>query len=132
MDIVLELMLNLIGILITGLVIYAICYALYLIFEDVFRGKPIKIERKDIEVTIIGKHYRGMYVSPMKVGKSTTMITHPSVYEILVEYNGTEFTINDFDTYQKYKDKVGEAATGVLEVCTYKDGSKTSDFIYLH
>ena len=128
MDMVLELILNLLEVLITGFVLYA----LYLMSKDVFRGKPISVEHKDIEVTIVSKYYRGMYMSPVRAGKSTTMIPHPSVYKINVEYDGVKFTIDDFDTYQKYKDKIGTKATGVLEVCTYKDGSKTNNFIYLH
>lgn len=86
-------------------------------------AKLVNIEHQEVEVTITDEYHRGMYVTPMRVGKVTTMQTHPAVYRITVEYNGIEYTISGSDTYNKYKDKVGEIATGTLEILTYDDGT---------
>lgn len=86
-------------------------------------AKLVNIEYQEVEVTITDEYYRGMYVTPMRVGKVTTMQTHPAVYRITVEYNGIEYTISGSDTYNKYKDKVGEIAIGTLEIRTYVDGT---------
>ena len=72
-----------------------------------------------------------MYITPVRAGKVTLMITHPAVYQITVEYNGVEYTISGSDTYNKYKDKVGQTTMETLEICTYDDGTVKYDIIEL-
>ena len=72
-----------------------------------------------------------MYMTPVFNGKTTTMITHPAVYRITVEYNGVEYTISGSDTYNKYKEKVGKTTIGTLEIRTYDDGTVKYDIIAL-
>ncbi len=86
-------------------------------------AKCIKTETKTVEVKIIDEYHRGVYVTPMRCGKVTTLMTHPAVYEITVEYNGEEYTISGSDTYNKYKDKIGETTNATLEIRTYDDES---------
>lgn len=52
-----------------------------------------------------------------------TMVHRPAAYRITVEYNGTKYTISGRDVYEKYKDKIGENAIGVLEIREYDDGT---------
>lgn len=98
-----------------------------LMFEVLFMlcgcAKCINTETKTVEVNIVDEYHRGMYVTPMKCGKVTTMITHPAVYRITVEYTGEEYTISGSDTYNKYKDKIGKTANAILEIKTYDDES---------
>ena len=85
--------------------------------------KLVSTEYEKVEVTITDEYHRGTYVTPMKVGSVTTMHTHPAVYKIYFEYNGEEHYINNRDTYEKYKDKIGQTAIGTLEIRTYDNGS---------
>ena len=94
-------------------------------------AKVISTETKDVEVEIIDEYHRGMWLQPILTGKVTTMITHPAVYEITVEYNGSEYVISGSDTYEIYKDKIGEISIGVLEIKTYDNGKITEDIIEL-
>lgn len=94
-------------------------------------AKCISTEYENVEVNIVGEYHRGMYVTPLIVGKLITTQTHPAVYQINVEYNGIEYTINGSDTYNKYKDKVGNTVIGTLEIRTYDDGSVRYDIVSL-
>lgn len=86
-------------------------------------AKLVNTETQTVEVTIVDEYHRGSYITPMKVGKVTTMQTHPAINRITVSYNGVEYTINGKDTYDKYCDKIGEIANATLEIRTYDDGT---------
>ena len=58
-------------------------------------------------------------------------ITHQAIYRIIVEYNNIEYVINDEETYDKYKDKIGQSTIGQLVIKTYDDGSITYDILSL-
>ena len=94
-------------------------------------AKLINTEYENVEVNIVDKYHRGMYMTPIRTGKVTTMVTHPAVYRITVEYKGVEYTISGSDTYNKYKGKVGQTATGTLEIRTYDDGTVRYDITEL-
>lgn len=86
-------------------------------------AKCIDTQYSTVDVKIVDEYYRSMYITPIKCGKATTMITHPAVYDITVEYNGTDYVISGSDTYEKYSDKIGEFTTGMLETKSYDDGT---------
>ena len=109
----------------------AIMAIICLIFSLVGCAKLVSTEYENVEVNIVDEYHRGMYVTPIRAGKVTTMVTHPAVYRITVEYNGVEYTISGSDTYNKYKEKVGQTATGTLEIRTYDDGSVRYDITAL-
>lgn len=94
-----------------------------LVFLLVGCAKVVNTEYESVEVNIVDIHHRAMWLQPMKAGKVTTFITHPAVYEITVEYNNVEYTIDDQDIYDRYKDKIGQTAIGTLEIRTYDDGT---------
>lgn len=94
-----------------------------LVFLLVGCAKVVNTEYESVEVNIVDIHHRAMWLQPMKAGKVTTFITHPAVYEITVEYNNVEYTIDDQDAYNRYKDKLGQSTIGTLEIRTYDDGT---------
>ena len=94
-------------------------------------AKCINTEYKSVEVRIVDKFYQGARVIPVSTGKTITIHAIPPVYRITVEYNGVEYTISGSDTYNKYKDMVGQTTTGTLEICTYDDGSVRYDITSL-
>ena len=103
----------------------------FLMFSLVGCAKLINTEYENVEVNIVDEYHRGWYMTPIRVGKVTTTVTHPAVYEITVEYKGIKYTISGSDTYNKYKEKVGQTATGTLEIRTYDDGTVRYDIIKL-
>lgn len=102
-----------------------------LIFSFVGCAKCISAEYNDVEVIIVDKYHRAMWTQPVFTGKVRTFITHPAVWHITVEYNGVEYTINGSNTYNKYKDKVGQTTNGKLEIKTYDDGTVRFNIISL-
>ena len=86
-------------------------------------AKCISTEYENVEVNIVDEYHRNTYITPIRVGKVTTMVTHPAVYRITVEYNGVKYTVSGNDTYNKYKDMVGQTAMATLEIRTYDDGT---------
>lgn len=86
-------------------------------------AKCINTEYTNVEVNVVDEYYRSAYTTPVCTGKVMRLITHPAVYRIYVEYNGVRYTISGSDVHDKYKDKVGQVAIGILRTCTYDDGS---------
>ena len=93
--------------------------------------KCISTEYKDVEVVVVNEYYRGSYITPTHIGKVTTFVTHPAVYEITVEYNGVEYTIDERGTYDKYKNKIGQTTIGKLEIRSYDDDSVKYNIVSL-
>lgn len=92
-------------------------------------AKCISTETKTVQVKVVDEYHRGAYITPMRVGKVTTMITYPAVYRITVEYNGYKYSVSGSDTYNKYKDKIGEYANATLETKVYDDESVKHNII---
>ena len=102
-----------------------------MIFSLTGCAKLVNTECENVEVIIVDKYYREMYMTPVFSGNTLTMITHPAVYRVTVEYNGIEYTIIGSDTYNKYKEKIGQTAIGTLEIRTYDDGTVKYDLTEL-
>lgn len=111
--------------------ILALLLVAVLIFSLVGCAKCISTEYENVEVTVVDKYHRGVWLQPMRVGKVTTMITHPAVWYITVEYNDVEYTVSGSDTYNKYKDKIGQTTIGELEIRTYDNGTVKYDIVSL-
>lgn len=85
--------------------------------------KCINTSYKNVKVKIADEYYRKAYYFPVFTGKVMIMVRRPAAYRITIEYNGTKYTISDHDVYEKYKDKIGENAIGVLEIREYDNGT---------
>ena len=111
--------------------IFALLLLVVLIFSFVGCAKCINTEYKSVEVVIVDKYHRGMWMQPIRAGKVTTYITHPAVWRITVEYNSVKYYVNGNDTYNKYKDKMGQSTIGELEIKTYDDGTVKYNIVSL-
>lgn len=94
-------------------------------------AKVVSTETTEVEVCIVDEYHRGMYITPIRAGKTTIMQNHPAIYRITVEYNGVEYDINGSDTYNKYNDMVGQNTIAVLEISTYDNGEIKEKIIEL-
>ena len=86
-------------------------------------AKCISVTYEEVEVTVVNKYHRDMWLQPIRINNHTSFITHPEVWEITIDYNGVEYVINGSDTYNKYEDKIGQIVVGKLEIRTYEDGN---------
>lgn len=86
-------------------------------------AKVISTEYKEVDVKITDIYYRAAYVTPLRAGKVTTLITHPAIYRIYVEYEGVEYTLSGSSIYNKYKNKIGQTVKGKLKIDTYDDNT---------
>lgn len=91
--------------------------------------KCLNTEYKEVEVLIIDEYHSHMWIQPIKVGKTTSYIIHHANWDITVQYNEKEYTIDNEDIYNQFKDKLGQKAIGVLEIKTYDDGSLRKNII---
>jgi hypothetical protein len=94
-------------------------------------AKLVSTEYENVEVNVVDIHHSAMWLQPIRAGKVTTFVTHPAEYEVIVEYNGVSYTIDDEDTYNRYKDKIGQTTVGTLEIHTYDDGTVKHDITEL-
>lgn len=93
--------------------------------------KLVSTTNYTVQVKVVDEYHRARYITPVFNGKTTTMITHPAVYQITVEYEDVDYTISDYEIYNKYSNQIGEYATGILEVRKYDDGSEVHNIIDL-
>ena len=91
----------------------------------------ISTECKKVEVVVVDEYYRGPYTTFAYTGKTMIPVIHAATYKITVQYNGVEYAVGGKDTYNKYKDKVGQTTIGTLEIKTYDDGTVEYDIVSL-
>ena len=94
-------------------------------------AKLVNTEYENVEVNVVDTHHSAMWLQPIIVGKATTLVTHPAEYKVTVEYNGTHYIIDDENTYNRYRDKIGQTTTGTLEIRTYDNNKVKYNIIEL-
>lgn len=94
-------------------------------------SRVISTEYKDVEVKIVDCYHRNSYITFVCCGKSIVPIRHSEVNKVIVSYDDNKYVIKGKEVYYKYKDKIGETVTGVLEIKNYEDGTKRFDIISL-
>lgn len=94
-------------------------------------AKLVSTEYETVQVEIVDQYHRGSYMTPCRVGKVTTFITHPAVYRITVAYNGVEYSISGHDTWEQYRYMVGMTVPATIETRVYDDGTVKYDIVAL-
>lgn len=96
-------------------------------------AKLVSTEYENVEVKITDVYYKQSYTTTTynPALKMPMVQSYPAVYRVTIEYNGVEYTISGSDTYNKYKEKVGQTAIGTLEIRTYDDGTVKYDITEL-
>ena len=61
--------------------------------------------------------------------KSMTTIRHPERNQVSIRYNGEVFTLDNKNTYEYCKDKIGQSVPCILEVKEYNDGSLKQEIV---
>lgn len=94
-------------------------------------ARCIDKKQVNVQVKIVEEYHRKAYTTLIPRGKSMAVINHPKIHRITVEYDGDEYSIDDAETYKKYKKSVGKMATAILETKIYDDGTEKRDVIKL-
>ena len=82
----------------------------------------ISTETQEVDAIVIDVYYKGMWMQPVSIGKTTTWITHPAQYKVTFAYENITLTVNDKELYDYYKDKIGTTAKCDLIIKYYDDG----------
>lgn len=114
--------------------IYAIALVVMLVFAMLCPilfltgcAKLVNTEYEIVNATIVDEYHRSGYSTPIRVGKVTSMQYHPPVYKIYVTYDSVQYGVSGHNTWNQYKDMIGETVTATLEIRTYDDGSVKLD-----
>ena len=94
-------------------------------------AKLISTEYETVEVKIVDKYHRSAIVQPIMVRKVVTLRTIPAVYRIIVEYNGVQYTVSGSETYNCYKDRIGETVNATMETRLYDDDTSRQNIVSL-
>lgn len=81
----------------------------------------VSTEKREAEVVIVSSYHRMMLVKPVM----------PAVNSITVEYGGRRYTIDDYATYNKYSNKIGETVTATFNVYKYDNGTEVMRLVSL-
>lgn len=100
-----------------GLVVIMICLCF------VGCAKCIGTETSKEQVEIVDTYHKGAWIQPINAGKVSTFIHHPAVYQVIVFYNDVEYKVNGKETYDKYKNRLGETVGATIEKNSYDDGT---------
>ena len=103
-------------------VILLLGWLVWLFIDEVFTPGLIDESFETVSVEIVDSNYQSSYSTPVMAGKVMTMAYHPARYEIIVLYNGIEYTVDDEAMYNKYKNSIGMIINGTLRTRTYKNG----------
>lgn len=95
--------------------ILSILIVVCLVFTLFGCAKCVNTEYRDVEVKIVNVYRRGA----RRVGSAY----RPAKHKVTVEYNDSEYVISGRETYNKYKDRIGQTTSGTLETRTYDDGT---------
>ena len=90
----------------------------------------VNTEYSTVIVTIKDTYSRG--VRTILIPSTNNMyipITRPPVYKIYVTYENKEYVIYGEKIYNYYKNKIGYAVNGKLEIRTYKNGTKKYNIV---
>ena len=61
--------------------------------------------------------------------KSMSTIHHPEHHRVLIRYNNESFVLDNKNTYEYCKDKIGQSVPCILEVKEYDDGSTKEEIV---
>lgn len=111
--------------------LYSFVVMVILVFALTGCAKCVQEETIETQVKVINTYHENMRLvqryNPSTKGYDFVGI--PATYEITVEYNGKPYIISDANAYDKYANKIGTDATGVLRIRKYDDGSVKKDII---
>ena len=96
-------------------------------------AKCINTMESSVQAKVIDSYYQPAYnTTIMNPALHTiSVVPHPAIYRITVEYDYCEYDIETSSAYKKYHKKIGEYDNATLETNKYDDGTVRHDIISL-
>lgn len=96
-------------------------------------AKCINTMESSVQAKVIDSYYQPAYnTTIMNPALHTiSVVPHPAIYRITVEYDDCEYDIETSSAYKKYHKKIGEYDNATLETNKYDDGTVRHDIISL-
>ena len=93
----------------------------------------ISTTESSVQVKVVDSYYQPAYNSTIinPAIHTISVVPHPAVYRITVEYDDCEYDIETSSAYKKYHKKIGEYVNATLETNKYDDGTVRHDIISL-
>lgn len=110
---------------------FKICFIIMLTSILLIGCKAELVERTTFtdSVVIVDTYHSDMFMQPITTGKVITFITHPAVYRVTVKYNNEEFSFDNSDLYNKYKDEIGQKISATIQKNVYADDTTEYEVI---
>lgn len=91
----------------------------------------ISTEYEEVTVKIVDSYHSDQYTTYQYCGKVLIPIVHHEINQITVEYDSTDFILDDEYSYDLYHTNTGEDVTAVLRISKYDNGDITREIISL-
>lgn len=83
----------------------------------------VSSETITVNAEISNTYHSGFYQTTMKIGNTTTYITHPESWATYIIYEDKEYVIGTKEIYDLCKDRNGETVQATFIVKTYDNGT---------
>lgn len=94
-------------------------------------NRCLSIEHETVDVKVVGADFSVPLVPPTKIGDTYVPVYYPPVYRVKVLYDGKWYNIEGEDTYNQYKDRIGETVAATMEIRTFIDDTISRDIVSL-
>ena len=94
-------------------------------------AKVVNTESTNVLATITDMKYRSSYITPIRSGKTTTYVTHPAIYIVVIQYKDIILEKESYELYEKYKGRIGENIECKL-ITKYYDNNTTRSYLSLN
>lgn len=85
-------------------------------------AKVVSTQTNIVPVTIVNRFHSSSTVFPVIINNHVFMNVIPEKYCITVEFAAKEYEITGRETYEKFKDKIGETVNAKIETICFDDG----------
>lgn len=85
--------------------------------------KVIETQEFQDKATIVSTNYSSYWMEPIIVGDITTFINHEEENEVIIEYMGKRYTIDDRDFYNLCQNNDGKSVWMNIRKTTYDNGT---------
>ena len=85
--------------------------------------KAVHAETTVVKATVVDTYHKSAWMQSVYNGKGFTYIRHPAKYNVTLQYEDYEVTVNNQKLYNQYKDNIGAIVECNLVTTYYDDGT---------
>ena len=92
--------------------------------------KAIRTEDQTVSATITDVYHKNSWIQPVRVGKVSSMVSHPEKNIVHLQYENLTLSVNNKSLYNECKDNVGNNIDIILRTTYYDDGTSHKRLVY--